>query len=231
MREAVIVSTARIPIGKAYKGAHNNTNAPQLGGFAIKNAIAKTGIDPEEVDDVIMGCAMQQGTTGGNLVRLSALSGGFIDSVSGMSIDSQYSSGMMAIASTAKQIIVDGMDTVIGGGLKSISLVQNKTMNTYRMIDNELVKKHKNIYMPMLQTAEVVSNRYNISREAQDEYSFNSQMRTARAQESGKFDDEIVSTNTEMAIHNKEKGSKIYCFNYVYCRKNASCRSFSNNIK
>ena len=171
MREAVIVSTARIPIGKAYKGAHNNTNAPQLGGFTIKNAIAKTGIDPEEVDDVIMGCAMQQGTTGRNLARLSALSGGFPDSVSGMSIDSQYSSGMMSIASTAKQIIVDGMDKVIG--LESISLVQNKTMNTYRMIDNELVKKHKNIYMPMLQTAEVVSNRYNISREAQDEYLFN----------------------------------------------------------
>lgn len=210
MREAVIVSTARTPIGKAYKGAYNNTNAPKLGGFAIKNAVEKAGISPEKIDDVIMGCAMQQGTSGGNIARLAALSAGLPNSVCGMSIDRQCSSGMMAIATAAKQIIVDGMDTVVGGGLESISLVQNKTMNTNRMIDNDLVKKHKNIYMPMLQTAEVVSKRYNISREAQDEYSLSSQIRTAKAQESGKFDNEITSTDTEMAVYNKESGETSY---------------------
>ena len=210
MREAVIVSTSRTPIGKAYKGAYNNTNAPQLGGFAIKNAVEKAGINPEKIDDVIMGCAMQQGTTGGNIARLAALSGGLPYSVSGMSIDRQCSSGMMAIATAAKQIIVDGMNTVIGGGLESISLVQNKTMNTNRMIDKELVKKHKSIYMPMLQTAEVVSERYNISREKQDEYALQSQMKTAAAQESGKFQNEIVPTTTEMAVFNKETGETSY---------------------
>ena len=210
MREAVIVSTSRTPIGKAYKGAYNNTNGPQLGGFAIKNAVEKAGINPEEIDDVIMGCAMQQGTTGGNIARLAALSGGLPYSVSGMSIDRQCSSGMMAIATDAKQIIVDGMNTVIGGGLESISLVQNKTMNTNRMIDEELVKKHKSIYMPMLQTAEVVSERYNISREKQDEYALQSQMKTAAAQESGKFQNEIVPTTTEMAVYNKETGETSY---------------------
>ena len=210
MREAVIVSTSRTPIGKAYKGAYNNTNGPQLGGFAIKNAVEKAGINPEEIDDVIMGCAMQQGTTGGNIARLAALSGGLPYSVSGMSIDRQCSSGMMAIATAAKQIIVDGMNTVIGGGLESISLVQNKTMNTNRMIDEELVKKHKSIYMPMLQTAEVVSERYNISREKQDEYALQSQMKTAAAQESGKFQNEIVPTTTEMAVYNKETGEASY---------------------
>jgi len=210
MREAVIVSTSRTPIGKAYKGAYNNTNAPQLGGFAIKNAVEKAGINPEKIDDVIMGCAMQQGTTGGNIARLAALSGGLPYSVSGMSIDRQCSSGMMAIATAAKQIIVDGMNTVIGGGLESISLVQNKTMNTNRMIDKELVKKHKSIYMPMLQTAEVVSERYNISREKQDEYALQSQMKTAAAQESGKFQNEIVPTTTEMAVYNKETGETSY---------------------
>ena len=210
MREAVIVSTSRTPIGKAYKGAYNNTNAPQLGGFAIKNAVEKAGINPEKIDDVIMGCAMQQGTTGGNIARLAALSGGLPYSVSGMSIDRQCSSGMMAIATAAKQIIVDGMNTVIGGGLESISLVQNKTMNTNRIIDKELVKKHKSIYMPMLQTAEVVSERYNISREKQDEYALQSQMKTAAAQESGKFQNEIVPTTTEMAVYNKETGETSY---------------------
>jgi acetyl-CoA C-acetyltransferase len=141
---------------------------------------------------------------------LAALSGGLPYSVSGMSIDRQCSSGMMAIATAAKQIIVDGMNTVIGGGLESISLFQNKTMNTNRMIDEELVKKHKSIYMPMLQTAEVVSERYNISREKQDEYALQSQMKTAAAQESGKFQNEIVPTTTEMAVYNKETGETSY---------------------
>ena len=210
MREALIVSTARTPIGKAYRGAYNNTTAPELGGIAIKSAIEKVGIDAEKIDDVIMGCAMQQGTSGGNIARLAALSAGLPNTVSGMSIDRQCSSGMMAIATAAKQIIVDGMDSVIGGGLESISLVQNKSMNTHRMIDKKLIKKQKNIYMPMLQTAEIVSDRYKISREAQDEYALQSQIKTAAAQGSGKFKDEIVPTTTEMAIFNKETGETSY---------------------
>ena len=203
MKDAIIVSTARTPIGKAYRGAYNNTNAPTLGGIAIKHAVEKAGVAPEQIDDVIMGCALQQGTTGGNIGRLSALAAGLPNSVSGMSIDRQCSSGMMAIATAAKQVLYDGMDVVVGGGLESISLVQNEHMNTHRMIDRDLVQISNNVYMPMLQTAEVVAQRYKISREAQDAYSLQSQMRTAAAQEAGKFDDEIVTTTTNMAVIDK----------------------------
>jgi acetyl-CoA C-acetyltransferase len=204
MKDAVIVSTARTPIGKAYRGAYNNTTAPTLAGFAIREAVKRAGIDPAQVDDVIMGCAMQQGTTSGNIGRMAALSGGLPVTVSGMTIDRQCSSGMMAIATAAKQIIVDGHDIVIGGGLESISLVQNDKANFYRAVDKALVAKHKNVYMPMLQTAEVVAKRYGITREQQDEYGYQSQMRTAAAQEAGKFDQEIIATTTNMGVMNKE---------------------------
>ena len=204
MKDALIVSTARTPIGKAYRGAYNNTTAPTLGGFAIREAVKRAGIDPAQVDDVIMGCAMQQGTTSGNIGRMAALSGGLPVTVSGMTIDRQCSSGMMAIATAAKQIIVDGHDIVIGGGLESISLVQNDKANFYRAVDKALVAQHKNVYMPMLQTAEVVAKRYGITREQQDEYGYQSQMRTAAAQEAGKFDQEIIATTTNMGVMNKE---------------------------
>ena len=204
MKDAVIVSTARTPIGKAYRGAYNNTTAPTLGGFAIREAVKRAGIDPAQVDDVIMGCAMQQGTTSGNIGRMAALAGGLPVTVSGMTIDRQCSSGMMDIATAAKQIIVDGHDIVIGGGLESISLVQNDKANFYRAVDKALVAKHKNVYMPMLQTAEVVAKRYGITREQQDEYGYQSQMRTAAAQEAGKFDQEIIATTTNMGVMNKE---------------------------
>lgn len=204
MKDAVIVSTARTPIGKAYRGAYNNTTAPTLAGFAIREAVKRAGIDPAQVDDVIMGCAMQQGTTSGNIGRMAALSGGLPVTVSGMTIDRQCSSGMMAIATAAKQIIVDGHDIVIGGGLESISLVQNDKANFYRAVDKALVAQHKNVYMPMLQTAEVVAKRYGITREQQDEYGYQSQMRTAAAQEAGKFDQEIIATTTNMGVMNKE---------------------------
>ncbi len=204
MKDAVIVSTARTPIGKAYRGAYNNTTAPTLGGFAIREAVKRAGIDPAQVDDVIMGCAMQQGTTSGNIGRMAALAGGLPVTVSGMTIDRQCSSGMMAIATAAKQIIVDGHDIVIGGGLESISLVQNDKVNFYRAVDKALVAQHKNVYMPMLQTAEVVAKRYGITREQQDEYGYQSQMRTAAAQEAGKFDQEIIATTTNMGVMNKE---------------------------
>ena len=204
MREALIVSTARTPIGKAYRGTFNNTTAPTMGGLAIEEAVKRSGIDPNKVDDVIMGCAIQQGTTHGNIARNVALAAGLPTTVSGMSIDRQCSSGMMAIATAAKQIIVDGMDVVIGGGLESISLAQTQKMNLDRYVDKNLVLKHKHIYMPMLQTAEVVGKKYNVSRESQDVYSLESQMRTAKAQKEGKFDQEIFSVTTSMGVMNKE---------------------------
>jgi acetyl-CoA C-acetyltransferase len=204
MKDAVIVSTARTPIGKAYRGVYNNTTAPTLGGFAIREAVKRAGIDTEQVEDVIMGCAMQQGTSGQNIGRLAALAGGLPVTVSGMTIDRQCSSGMMAIATAAKQIIADGHNIVIGGGLESISLVQNEKANFYRAVDKALVAQHKNVYMTMLQTAEIVAKRYGISREQQDEYSYQSQMRTAAAQEAGKFDQEIIATTTNMGVMNKE---------------------------
>jgi acetyl-CoA C-acetyltransferase len=204
MKDAVIVSTARTPIGKAYRGAYNNTTAPTLGGFAIREAVKKAGIDPSQVDDIVMGCAMQQGTTGQNIGRLAGLAGGLPVTVSGMTLDRQCSSGMMAIATAAKQIIVDGHDIVIGGGLESISLVQNEKANFYKAVDKALVTQHKNIYMPMLQTAEIVAKRYGITRDQQDEYAFQSQMRTAAAQEAGKFDQEIITTTTNMGVMDKE---------------------------
>ena len=204
MREALIVSTARTPIGKAYRGAYNNTNAPTLAALAIEAAVARSGASKDQIDDVIMGAALQQGTTGGNIGRLSAMAAGLPTTVSGMSIDRQCSSGMMAIATAAKQIICDGMEITIGGGIESISLVQNEKMNVSRMVDKALVAKQPNIYMPMLQTAEVVAKRYNISREAQDVYALQSQQRTAAAQEAGKFDDEIIETTTSMGVMDRE---------------------------
>ena len=204
MREALIVSTARTPIGKAYRGAYNNTNAPSLAALAIEAAVARSGASKDQIDDVIMGAALQQGTTGGNIGRLSAMAAGLPTTVSGMSIDRQCSSGMMAIATAAKQIICDGMEITIGGGIESISLVQNEKMNVSRMVDKALVTKQPNIYMPMLQTAEVVASRYNISREAQDIYALQSQQRTAAAQEAGKFDDEIIETTTSMGVMDRE---------------------------
>ena len=169
MREAVIVSTARTPIGKAYRGLFNNTEAPTMGGIAIRAAVERSGLESSEVDDVIMGCAMPQGTCSLNPGRLAALAGGLPVSVSGMTIDRQCSSGLMAIATGAKQIMHDGMQVVVGAGIEQISLVQNQHQNAHRVIDPKLVAAHEHIYMPMLQTAEVVAARYGISREAQDE--------------------------------------------------------------
>lgn len=204
MREAVIVSTARTPIGRAYRGAFNATFGPTLGGHAIEHAVKRAGIDGAEVEDVVMGCALTQGTTGGNIGRTAALKAGLPVTVSGMTIDRQCSSGMMAIATAAKQIIHDGMDVTVGAGIDSISMVQNENMNRHHAVDKSLVAMHKDIYMPMLQTAEVVADRYNISREAMDEYGLQSQQRTAAAQQAGKFDDEIVPLATKMGVMNKE---------------------------
>ncbi len=204
MKEAVIVATARTPIGKAYRGAFNNTDAPTLGGHAIRAALQRSGLDPAEVDDVILGCAMQQGTTSYNIGRLAAVAAGLPNSVSGMSLDRQCASGMMAIATAAKQILVDNMPVVIGGGLESISLVQNEHANSYRTQDPTVLAHSPHAYMPMLQTAEIVAQRYGISREAQDAYSLQSQQRTAAAQAAGKFDDEIVPLASVKGVMNKD---------------------------
>ncbi|MBM86989.1 MAG: acetyl-CoA C-acyltransferase [Gammaproteobacteria bacterium] len=203
-REAVIVSTARTPIGKAYRGAFNDTNAPTLGGHVINHAVQRAGIEPGEVDDVIMGCAMQQGSSGQNIGRTAAIAAGLPNKVSGMSIDRQCSSGMMAIATAAKQIIHDQMPIVIGAGLESISLVQNEHRNGYRAQDPNVIAKSEHAYMSMLETAETVANRYNISREQQDEYALQSQQRTGAAQESGKYNDEIVPLPSKMIFVDKE---------------------------
>lgn len=204
MREAVIVSTARTPIGKAYRGAFNNTDAASLGAHAIREAVKRAGIDPGEVDDVVMGAALQQGSTGSNIARQCAVAAGLPVSVAGMSVDRQCASGLMAIATAAKQVIHDNVPIAVGGGLESISLVQNEHMNTFRARDEWLMKNKPDIYMAMIDTAEVVAKRYGVSREAQDAYALESQKRTAAAQAAGKFDAEIVPMPTKMAVVNKE---------------------------
>ncbi len=204
MREAVIVSTARTPIGKAYRGAFNNTEAPTLGGHAVKHAVLRAGLDPAEVEDVMMGCALPQGTQGANIARQIALAAGLPVTTAGMTVDRQCSSGMMAIALAAKTIVSDGVDIMVGGGLESVSLVQNEHVNTYRAADPRLLAMHQHIHMPMIDTAEVVAKRYNISREAQDEYALQSQKRTAAGQEAGKFDDEIVPLASSKGVMDKE---------------------------
>jgi len=206
MREAVIVSTARTPIGKAYRGAFNDTQAQALGGHAIKHAVERSGIDPKEIDDVVMGAAMQQGSTFQNPARQCAIRAGLPTSVAGQSMDRQCASGMMAIATAAKQIISDGMQITVGGGLESISLVQNEHMNLHKAFDPWINEHVPSLYMSMLETAEIVAERYGVSREAQDEYSLQSQQRTASAQATGKFNDEIVPLPSTMLVKDKATG-------------------------
>jgi acetyl-CoA acetyltransferase family protein len=208
MRSAVIVSTARTPIGRAYRGGFNNTPSPTLAAHSIRAAVERAGIDGAEVDDVVFGAALQQGHQAGNIARTSLLRAGLPVTVSGMSLDRQCASGLMAIATAAKQIMVDNMDITIGGGVESISLVQTPQMRVAP--DPQLLRMHQNIYMPMLQTAEVVAKRYNISRDAMDEYALQSQQRTAAAQAAGYFDKEIVPVDANMAIVNKDTKEVTY---------------------
>ncbi|MGQ3073253.1 MAG: acetyl-CoA C-acyltransferase [Ferrovibrionaceae bacterium] len=207
MREAVIVSTARTPIGKAHRGAFNNTQAQALGGHAIAAAVQRAGIDPAEVGDVVMGTAVQQGTSGGNIARQSAMRAGLPASVAGMSLDRQCASGLMAIATAAKEIIVDGLDIAVGGGVESISLTQNEHINRHRARDPWLGEHLPALYMTMLETAEIVAERYGVSREAQDEFSLRSQMRTAEAQAAGRYAAEIVPMTSTMLVTDKATGA------------------------
>jgi acetyl-CoA C-acetyltransferase len=202
-REAVIVSTARTPIGRAYRGAFNATPSPTLAAHAIRAAVERSGVAPEEIEDCVIGAALQQGvqTTIG---RTAALRAGLPVTVSGMSIDRQCASGLMAIATAAKQVIVDRMDICVAGGVESISLVQTPEMRLGP--DPELLSMHNGVYMPMINTAEVVGKRYSVSRERQDAYALRSQQLTAKGQAEGKFDDEIIPVTAKMAVKDKVTG-------------------------
>src|SRR4051794_5849167 len=208
MRHAVIVSTARTPIGRAFRGAFNETVPQALAGHAIAEAVKRAGVEPGEIDDVIIGAAIQQGAQGFNVARQSALRAGLPDSVPAMSIDRQCSSGMMAIATAAKEIIDDGMQTAVGGGVESVSFVQGDKMVRTRGDDPELMRRIPSLYMTMIETAEIVAEHYKISREAQDEYALRSQQRTAAAQQAGRFDDEIVPLPSVMSVTDRATGEK-----------------------
>ena len=204
MREAVIVSTARTPIGKAFRGAFNNTEAPAMGGHVVQQAVARAGIDPARVDDVLIGAASQQGTQAYNLGRLCSVAGGLPDTTSGMTMDRQCSSGLMSIATAAKSIMCNEYDVAVAGGLESISLVQTKHKNSHRHVSQTVLDIAPKSYIQMIETAEIVSKRYGISRQAQDDYSLQSQMRTAAAQQTGAFDDEIAPMSTVKAVYDRE---------------------------
>lgn len=207
MREAVIVAIARTAIGKAYRGAFNDTQAQALAGHAIAAAVARAGLDPSEVEDVVLGAALQQGASGFNIARQAALRAGLGVGTAGMTIDRQCASGLMAIATAAKQVVDDGFDIVVGGGVESISLVQGEHMNLHRASDPFLRERTPALYMSMLETAEIVADRYGVSREAQDAYALGSQQRTAQAQADGRFDAEIVPMSTTMSVTDKATGA------------------------
>jgi len=203
LREAVIVSVARTPVGKAYRGAFNDTEAPALSGHVVREAVARAGIDPAEVEDVVMGCSAQQGTQGYNIGRLTAAAAGLPETVPGMSIDRMCSSGLMAIAVGARQIMVDGMNVVAAGGVESISLTQNKHKNAYRNRSEAVLEHWPHMYITMIETAEIVARKHGISREAQDEFALVSQLRTAAAHQAGRFDDELAPMPSRKIIIDK----------------------------
>jgi acetyl-CoA C-acetyltransferase len=205
MKEAVIVSTARTPIGRAYRGAFIDTKSPTMTGHAIREAVARAGVAANEVDDVIVGSALPAGTAGLNIGRMAALAAGLPESVPGQTIDRQCSSGLMSIAMGAHQVIVEGHTCVVGAGQDSISLVQDQGLGwAMKEPDPTVIACSEHAYMPMLQTAEVVAKRYNITREAMDEFALQSQQRTAAAQAAGKFADEIVPMPTTQKLIDRE---------------------------
>jgi acetyl-CoA C-acetyltransferase len=207
MRRAVIVSTARTPIGKAYRGAFNDTSGPTLAALALRHAVERAKVDPGEIEDVVLGCAMQQGTTGGNFARQTAIRAGFPVTIAGTTIDRQCGSGLQAIAVAARSIMCDGVPIAAAGGGESISLVQNDHANSYRHRDETILTTKPELYLPMIDTAEVVAQRYGISREAQDAYGLESQRRTAAAQQGGRFNDEIIPVETQMVVTDKATGA------------------------
>jgi acetyl-CoA C-acetyltransferase len=206
MAEAVIVSTARTPIGKAYRGAFNNTHGADMGGHVISHAVKRAGVEPAEVEDVILGCALPEGATGQNIARQAALRAGLPVTTAGMTVNRFCSSGMQAIALAAQRVIVDKVPIVVAGGLESISLVQTEHMNLHRLRDEWLEEHKPEIYMTMIETAEVVAKRYYVTREKQDEYALISQQRCAAGQKAGRFDAEIVPMTTKKVVVDKASG-------------------------
>src|SRR5262245_27468011 len=206
MAEAVIVSTARTGIGRAYRGALNNTHGATVAGFVIKEAVQRAGVEPAEVEDVILGCAMPEGATGQNIARQAALRAGLPVTTSGVTVNRFCSSGLQAIAMAAQRVIVDRVPIMVAGGLESISLVQNEHFNNFRIHEPWLDEVKPEVYMPMIDTAEVVAKRYYITRETQDEYALLSQQRTAAAQRAGRFDKEIVPFTTRKLVQDKATG-------------------------
>jgi acetyl-CoA C-acetyltransferase len=207
MREAVIVATARTPIGKAYRGAFNDTDPAVLSGHVVREAVRRAGVDGAEVEDLVLGCAIQQGAQGYNIGRLTVASSGLPETVAGMTIDRKCGSGLMAIATAAKEVVEDGMDVVVAGGVESISLTQNKYFNTYRGESEAVLARSPHMYMPMIETAEVVARRYHVTREAQDRYALQSQQRVAAAYRAGRFDAEIVPLASRKVILDKASGA------------------------
>jgi len=210
MREAVIVSIARTPIGKAYRGAYNDTDAARLSGHVAREVVRRAGIDPALVEDLLLGCASQQGNQSYNLARLTVAAAGLPQSVAGATIDRQCGSGLTTIATAAKQIIFDGMDAVIAGGVENISLTQTKHKSSYRARSQCVLDAMPHMWMPMIETAEIVAERYAISREQQDEFACASQQRTVAAQAAGRFDAELAPLTTRMAVTDKETGEVSY---------------------
>ena len=208
MREAVVVAVARTPIGRAYRGTLADTSPQELAGHAISHAVERAGVDPGSVDDVILGCAMPEGAQGFNVARQAALRAGLPASTPGMTVDRQCASGLMAIATGAKQIVHDGMRVVVAGGVESISLVQNEHANRFRAHDPWLQAERPDIYLPMLETAEIVAERYGVSRELQDAYALESQRRTAAAQDAGRFDAEIAPIDVGGVLFSRDEGNR-----------------------
>jgi acetyl-CoA C-acetyltransferase len=206
MSEAVIVAAARTPLGKSYRGAYNDTDAAALSGHVVAEVVKRSGIDPNLIEDLILGCASQQGNQSYNIGRLTVASGGLPVSVAGTTIDRQCGSGLMTIATASKQIQLDGMDAVIAGGVESISLTQTKHKSSYRARSQSVLDHMPHMWMSMIETAEIVADRYGIAREAQDQFAFTSQQRTAAAQAAGRFDKELAPLPTKMAVTNKETG-------------------------
>ena len=206
MTEAVIVSTARTPIGKAYRGAFNNTHGAELGGHVVAHAVERAGVDPGEIEDVLMGCAAPEGATGGNIARQIALRAGLPETTAGATVNRFCSSGMQTIAMAAQRVIVDNVPVMVAGGLESVSLTLNDHSNDFHAHSAWLEEHKPAIYDTMIQTAETVSSRYGMTREVQDEYSLTSQLRTAAAQQAGRFDDEIVPMTTIKLVADKESG-------------------------
>lgn len=210
-KEAVIVSTARTPIGRAYRGALNNIKSPTMMGHAIRHAVERSGVEPGEIEDVVIGAVLTAGTAGTNVARTATLAAGLPVSVSAQTMDRQCSSGLMAIATAAKQIMVDGMPVCVAGGQENISAVQNKYFEWAKAEeDPNVIARAEHAYMPMLLTAENVARKYSVSREAQDQYALLSQQRTAAAQDAGKFDDEIVPVSATKAVFDKETKAVTY---------------------